>query len=106
RKALVGDWRPELLFVLEQSLCGWEFYQEQMRECDLQIEAQLKQMPASEPPPPSEQAKTRPDPLASSTPRPKRPQSRKRNDPEMDWGPELARICGIDLTKAHGLRLL
>jgi transposase len=105
RKALVGDWRPELLFVLEQSLRAWEFYQEQMRACDVQIEQLLKQMPAAAPPQ-IEGAKLAPDPLASSAPRPKAKQSRKRNDPEMDLGPELARICGIDLTAAHGLRLL
>jgi transposase len=32
RKALAGNWRPELLFVLRQSLKAWEFYQEQIRE--------------------------------------------------------------------------
>lgn len=104
-KALRGDWRPELLFVLEQSLRAWEFYQEQMKACDLQIEEQLKQMPSA-PPAPAEQAQTAPDPLSSSNPRPKAKQSRKRNDPERDLGPELARICGVDLTAAHGLRLL
>jgi transposase len=105
RKALIGDWRPELLFVLEQDLRAWEFYQEQMRECDLQIEEQLKKLPAAAPPQP-QAAKADPDPLVSPTARPKRPQSRKRNDPERDLGPELARICGTDLTAAHGLRLL
>jgi len=104
-KALVGDWREELLFVLGQSLGAWEFYQEQMRLCDLQIEEQLKRMPSA-PPRPAEEAKAPADPLASRTPRPKAKQSRKRNDPERDLGPELARICGIDLTAAHGLRLL
>jgi len=104
-KALKGDWRPELLFVLEQSLRAWEFFQEQMRECDLQIEEQLKQMPSAKPPRP-EDTKSAPDALASSAPRPKAKQSRKRNEPEKDLGPELARICGTDLTAAHGLRLL
>ena len=102
-KALVGDWRPELLFVLEQSLRAWEFYQEQMRLCDVQIEAQLKQIPSAPPPEPAE---PQAHPLASAAPRPKAKQSRKRNDPEMDLAPELARICGVDLTTAHGLRLL
>jgi hypothetical protein len=104
-KALVGDWRQELLFVLEQSLRAWEFYQEQMRACDLQIEEQLKRLPSA-PIPPVEDAKIAIDPLASRTPRPKAKQSRKRNDPERDLGSELARICGTDLTAAHGLRLL
>jgi hypothetical protein len=104
KKALKGDWRPELLFVLEQSLRAWEFYQKQMRACDVQIEEQLKELPTALPSAPPQE--TRPDPLASSNPRPKGKQSRKRNDPERDLGPELARICGTDLTAAHGLRLL
>ncbi len=105
RKALVGDWRPELLFVLKQSLRGWEFCQEQMRECDGQIEQLLKEMPSAVAVK-TPAARPQPDPLASTNPRPKGKQSRKRNDPEKDLGPELARICGVDLTAAHGLRLL
>ncbi|HEY5915635.1 MAG TPA: IS110 family transposase [Verrucomicrobiae bacterium] len=104
-KALRGDWRAELLFVLEQSLKAWEFDQEQMRACDLQIEGQLKQMPSA-PRAPAKEAPSAPDPLARSKPRPKAKQSRKRNDPEKDLGPELARIGGTDLAAAHGLRLL
>jgi transposase len=104
-KALAGDWRPELIFVLQQSFGGWEFYQEQMKECDQQIEKQLKSIEPSKKPEPSAQSHA-PDPLASATPRAKRPQSRKRNDPEMDLGPELARLCRVDLTAAHGLRVL
>jgi hypothetical protein len=105
RKALIGDWRPELLFVLEQSLRAWEFYQDQMRACDLQIEQQLKELPTAVPPP-TGPTKTERDPLASTNAKPKRPQSRKRNDPDRDLGPELARICGTDLTATHGLRVL
>lgn len=104
RQALVGDWRPELLFVLEQSLKAWEFYQEQMRVCDLRIEAQLKRMRTAAPV--SRPSATAVDPLASSAPRPKAKQSRKRNEPEMDLRPEFTRICGLDLTAAHGLGLL
>lgn len=104
-KALVGDWRPELLFVLGQSLRAWEFYQEQMKECDRQIEEQLKQMPSA-PPPPEGAQESKQDRLADPAARPKAKQSRKRNDPEMDLGPELARICGMDLSAAHGLRVL
>jgi transposase len=106
RKALQGDWRAELLFVLKQSLEAWQFYQEQMQACDVQIHEQLKQLAAATPPPPAQKTATRPDPLASSNPRPKARQSRKRNDPLLDFGPELARICGTDLTAAHGLGLL
>lgn len=104
-KALAGDWRPELIFVLKQSLQGWEFYQEQMKHCDQQIEMQLQAIPTAKPPGPLAQS-GKSDPLASANPRPKRPQSVKRNEPQKDLAPELARICGVDLTAAHGLRVL
>ena len=61
--ALQGDWRPEALFVLKQSLSLWDTYQDRIRECDAAIEKQLQQIstPAPQPPPrPASKA----DPLA------------------------------------------
>lgn len=104
RKALVGDWRPEQLFILEQELGAWEFAQKQIRECTLKIEEQLDRLPSA---PKREAPPTpKPDPLAATHPKPKAKQSRKRNEPERDWTAQLARILGVDLTKAHGLRVL
>jgi len=105
KAALTGDWRPEQLFVLQQALRAWEFTHEQMDACDRQIEHQLKSLPtvSAPTPPPKPRA---PDPLEAENPRPKGQQSRKRNDPLMDLTPELARVCGIDLTRAGGLREL
>jgi len=37
-KALTGTWREEHLFVLKQSLALYDFYTEQIAECDQQIE--------------------------------------------------------------------
>jgi transposase len=105
RQALAGDWRPELLFVLKQSLRGWEFCREQMRECDQLVEQQLQAIPTAPPPPPTKPGAAT-DPLASKRPRPKSQQSRKGNEPENDLRAELTRICGLDLTKAHGFRVL
>jgi hypothetical protein len=99
RKALVGDWRPDLLFVLQQSLRAWEFFQEQIGH-DGQIEQPLQRLPSAAGAVPST------DRLARQNPSKKRPQSRTRNDPEKNLVPELARICGVDLTGAHGLRVL
>jgi len=39
--ALTGDYRPELLFVLSQSLHNYRQMQEQIAQCDLSIEKQL-----------------------------------------------------------------
>ncbi len=36
--SLTGDYRPELVFILQQELKFYEFYQAQIAECDTQIE--------------------------------------------------------------------
>jgi transposase len=40
-RALHGNWRDEHLFALKQALTLHEFYQQQMRECDIQLQLQL-----------------------------------------------------------------
>ena len=42
--ALTGDYRPELLFVLSQSLHNYRQMQVQIAQCDLSIEKQLAKM--------------------------------------------------------------
>src|SRR2546422_9082448 len=37
KQALKGTWRQELLFVLQQSLKAFDFYHQQMDECDRQL---------------------------------------------------------------------
>lgn len=41
QQALTGNWQPEHLFALEQSVAFFDFYQEKIRECDDQIENAL-----------------------------------------------------------------
>lgn len=36
--SLTGDYRPELVFILQQELKLYEFYQQQISDCDTQIE--------------------------------------------------------------------
>ena len=105
KQALKGTWRQESLFVLEQNLKAFDFHHQQMDGCDRQIEEVLKALPAVPALPKTSPGQAN-DSLAAQNPKPKGAQSRKRNEPERDLGPELARICGTDLTKAHGLRVL
>ena len=42
--ALVGDYRPEHLFVLGQSLQAYRFYQARTQDCDAEIESLLQQL--------------------------------------------------------------
>jgi len=41
---LVGDYRPEHLFVLGQSLQAYRFYQARTQDCDAEIESLLQQL--------------------------------------------------------------
>jgi hypothetical protein len=57
RKSLVGNWRPEHLFTLRQSRELYRIYQQQIVECDVQVETMLGKFaprvdPAEKPLPP------------------------------------------------------
>ena len=41
-RALQGTWQPEHLFALQQSLALYDYYHEQIRDCDRVIEAHLQ----------------------------------------------------------------
>jgi transposase len=43
-ESLRGTWQQEHLFALRHALAGWDFYQQQMRECDQAIEQVLQGM--------------------------------------------------------------
>lgn len=53
KESLRGTWKAEHLFALKQALQGWEFYQQKIRECDEEIERELKQLTGPEDPPES-----------------------------------------------------
>ena len=103
--ALTGTYDDEQLFVLQQSLSAWQFYQKQMDQCDQRIEQALaaipKAAPATDPLPP------KPVPTQTQV----KPQHKKRfdkgnNAPTIDFTQALLRICGVDLMKVCGLNLL
>ena len=61
--ALRGDWRPEHLFTLRQSLDAWRYHQKLVAECEAQMDTQTKALAAqstAEPPPPAKRS-TQPD---------------------------------------------
>ena len=50
-KALEGNWRPEHLFALKLALQAWDFYQEQIAQCDVQIKEMLRAQVEGKTPP-------------------------------------------------------
>lgn len=93
-KALEGDYRVEHLFVLQQSLQAYRFYQAQIRQLDQQVEALLAQFDSKV------DLSQHPVPANGK-------QSRKRrgNEPAFDLRSHLYRISGVDLTQVDGLNL-
>ena len=89
-QSLEGDWREELLFVLEQSLELYDTYLGKITKCDERIEAHLKTM----------ESKLVTDPQPASA----LPQSRKHG-PRFDLRNHLYRVAGVDLTKVDGLQV-
>jgi hypothetical protein len=44
-KSWEGDYRPEHLFALRQSLVGFRFYQKVMAEVDHELELRMRELP-------------------------------------------------------------
>lgn len=93
-KSLVGDYRREHLFTLNQSLEAFRYYQKLVAACDQEIEQHLdnfdRQLPADAPPLP-------PDPNAHR---------RRKNEFHFDMRGELYGIWGVDVTAVPAIQAL
>jgi transposase len=90
-KALVGTWRREHLFTLRQSLCAYRNYQDQINQCDREIQEMLSHF--------SSQADPREQPLPPRS----RTSSPTHGGLGFDLRTEMYRILGTDLTAIPGL---
>jgi transposase len=91
-KSLNGDYLPEHVFTLKQSLQVYRHYQKMITECDQEIENHLNNFDSridvdKKPPPP-----------ATSTSR-----RGKGNEPNFDLRTHMYRIIGTDLTQIEGI---
>jgi transposase len=92
--SLTGNWRPELLFGLQQEMDRYDFCQRQIGEYDKKIEEHLGTLPAAE--------------ETGSAAEPS-PQKRKRaggNSPSFALDQELVRITGVDFTRIDGINVM
>jgi transposase len=87
--ALEGNYRPEHLFALRQSVALYDSYQSHVTECDQHIEALLMRLRAPEPPE---------DPLPAPRHKTKQP-----NALNFDVRTALYSMIGVDLTQIHGI---
>jgi len=97
RQSLVGNWRAEHLFTLEQSLKSYRHYQQQIATCDEQIEKRVVAFaprvdPAERPLPPDRKQKQR--------------RSKKKTVNPLtgfDMRTESYKLFGVDLTQVPGI---
>jgi transposase len=90
-EALKGDYRIEHLFVLKQELNLYDIYQQQIEQCDQQIEQCLLTFESQS------------DEHLSPRPKGKKP---SRHAPAFDLRSHLYRITGVDFTQIDGLEAL
>jgi transposase len=90
-KALEGDYRPEHLFTLRQSLAGYRYYQKLIAELDQELRRLLRDLTGAEGAP-EMPARTKASPYQRST-----------NEPAFDLRAEAFRIAGVDLTDVPGI---
>jgi transposase len=92
-KSLEGNWRPELLFLLRQAMQTYQNFQQQIGECDKQLELHYRTMESK-----GDVAKLAP------VERNKRPRG---NAPvSFDQRSELYRVSGVDLTGITGINVV
>jgi len=87
--ALAGNYRPEHVFALKQSVELWDSYRERIQDCDEQIEAVLAGLAAAA------------DAPAEPIPAP-RVRYRSTNAPRFDMRTGLYALVGVDLSQIHG----
>ena len=93
---LEGNWQEDLLFVLQQEQEGYEFCQQQIANCDRQLEQNLRQ-----------QEDGRPGAhLPEETRKNRLKNKKRRNKPQFDLRAELFRMTGTDLTQIDGIDVM
>jgi transposase len=91
-KSLHGNWRPELLFIVQQQLDMYEAYQRRIAECDQQLREHLARFASA----PSMS-------VDSCNPPQSKKSKRYRYMPQFPLSNELMRISGVDLTQIDGV---
>jgi hypothetical protein len=92
-KSLQGNWRPELLFLLQQEVEMYDTYQKRIMECDQQLQQQLASF-------------TNTHLVQTSKDKPKAKKPAAKNAPRFDLSSELQRVTGVDLTRIDGIDVM
>ena len=93
-KSLVGDYRPEHIFTLKQSLTAYRYYQQLIADCDHEVQQRVQAFDTKNThnDGPTATAESSPNSTSSTTP--------------FDLHTHLERIFGVDLTLIPGFECL
>ena len=101
--SLEGNWREDILFELQQVVDAYDFHQQQIAACDVQLQTYLSALPM----------RSRPgggEPSRSEAPSEKFKKPRKhklpKNQPVFDLAAELQRTMGVDMTAIDGIDVM
>jgi transposase len=94
-KALQGNYRAEHVFALKQAVEAYDFYQQQIQDCDAELERRYAAL----------------EPRVDIATRPLPPRKRPRrqpagNEPAFDLRQYLYQMAGVDLTQIDGVDVL
>ena len=92
-KSLEGNWRPELLFVLQQEVDMYDTYQKRIAECDQQLQKHLASLTGVTAPSTGQTQK-------------RKTKAAAKNAPRFDLSTELQRVTGVDLTRIDGINVM
>ena len=93
-QSLIGDYRSEHVFVLEQSPNAYRQYQTWIADCDRRMEQQLAEL------------ESKVNPIEKPLPKSKDRHKPRRNEARFDLRNHLYRVFGVDLTAVPGVNSL
>jgi transposase len=104
--SLQGDWKPDVLFELQQAVDAYDFYRQQMAKCDEQLKEYMALLPARKVQTLVSPAEPLATPDISKTSRSRKPRKPKGNQPAFDLEAELERILGVNATTIDGINVI
>ena len=103
-QSLQGNWKQDVLFALQQAVDGYDFYRQQMAQCDHQLQQYMAALPTRKAGAATLSA------ASSADPGPKRRSRQPRkpigNQPAFDLAAELERILGVNAKAIDGLDVM
>jgi len=103
--SLQGVWKPDVLFELQQAVDAYDFYRQQMAQCDEQLKQYMALLPARR----VETIVSSAEPThtdMNKKSRSRKPRKPQGNEPGFDLEAELERILSVNATTIDGINVM